>query len=204
MGRPKGSKARSVHTWTEDEKEYLKKITIGRHYKEIVELMNKKFEHNFTQQQVKGAIARYKLNTGFTGYFKPGDIPINKGTKGLTQANKTSFKTGNKPMNHRAVGSERINVDGYVEIKIKEPNKWIHKHKLIWEKYNGSVPSGHAVIFGDGNKSNLDISNLILVSRKQLLTMNKNKLIKENSQLTKTGVVIADLIIKIGELQTKE
>ena len=31
----------------------------------------------------------------------------------------TRFKKGDKPGNHRKVGSERITVDGYIEIKTK-------------------------------------------------------------------------------------
>ena len=34
--------------WSDEEKEYLKEITPGHHYAEIVELMNKKFDREFT------------------------------------------------------------------------------------------------------------------------------------------------------------
>lgn len=81
-----------IHRWSEEEKKYLAEITPGKHYSEILELMNKKFKNTFTISQIKGAIGRYKLNTGFTGKFEKGNIPKNKGTKGLTGANKTSFK----------------------------------------------------------------------------------------------------------------
>lgn len=53
--------------WTEEEKEYLKKIVKGKHHEEITELMSKKFKVNFTISQISAAIKRYNLNTGLTG-----------------------------------------------------------------------------------------------------------------------------------------
>lgn len=199
MGRPKGSENKRLHIWKEEEKHYLKEITPGRSHKEIAEIMSKEFNYNFTHTQIKGAIGRYKLNTGLTGQFKAGNIPYNKGIKGLKGANRTSFKKGNRPVNYRPIGSERVNVDGYTEVKVEDPNKWTLKHKLIWENHNGPVPEGYAVIFADRNKSNLDINNLLLLSRQQLLIMNRNKLIQNDIDLTKTGVIIADIYQKIND-----
>lgn len=198
MARHKGTKNKTLHIWTEEEKVYLKKIVKGRHYKEIVKLMNIKFDYDFTETQIKCAIGRYKFNTGLTGQFKRGDIPFNKGKKGLTSVNINSFKKGQIPANYRPVGSERVNVDGYIEVKIKDPNKWSLKHKVIWENHNGTIPKGHAIIFGDGNRENLDINNLILVSRQQLLILNRKKLITNDVNLTRTGIIIADIYQKIS------
>ncbi|MGN2370638.1 HNH endonuclease [Clostridium cagae] len=66
-------------------------------------------------------------------------------------------------------------------------------------KYNGLIPQKHVVIFADGDKRNFDIKNLILISRSKLLIMNKNKLIYNNAELTKTGIVIASIQEKIRE-----
>lgn len=204
-GRTTGSKNKVLHIWNEEEKEYLKQIAPCHHYREIQELMYKKFSLELTMNQIKGAIGRYKLNTGFTGHFPKNHIPFNKGVRGVCAkgCEKTWFKKGNTPVNHRSTGSERINVDGYTEIKVAEPNIWRLKHQVIWEKHNGSIPEGYAVIFGDGNQQNLNINNLILVSREQLLILNKNKLIQNDANLTRTAVVIADLYKKISEKRTQ-
>lgn len=183
--------------WTIEEKEYLKKIVKGKHHKEITELMNERFERTFTQDQVKAAINRYKLNTGFSGRFEKGNVPINKGTKGMSKANSGSFKKGQEAINRREVGSERINIYGYIEIKIAEPNIWALKHKLIWEQHYGPIEKGNLILFADSNRTNVDIKNLILVSNKQLLMMNRKKLIKDDADLTKTGLIIAELYQKI-------
>ena len=189
----------AVHYWSNEEKEYLKEITSGHHYREIMQLMNERFEYQFTYNQIKGAINRRKLHTGFNGQFKKGNIPFNKGTKGLTKGSRTSYKKGNVPANYRSVGSERVNVDGYVEIKVADPNKWKCKHAHIWEKENGPIPKGSVVIFGDRNKRNFNLDNLILVTNRQLLIMNAKKLIKNDADLTRIGLNLAKLYEKIGE-----
>lgn len=195
----------TTHIWTADEKEYLKQITPGRHHREIQALVNKRFNLDLTMNQIKAAINRYKLNTRFTGQFKKGHIPANKGARGVIYegCKKTWFKKGNIPINRKPIGSERINTYGYTEVKVAEPNKWKSKHILIWEKTNGPVPKGYVVIFGDGNKRNLDINNLILVSRRQLLILNRKGLIQSNANLTKTAIVITDIYHKISERANK-
>lgn len=198
-------KNKKIHIWSSEEKEYLKQITPGHHYKEIQMLINKRFDLDFTVEQVRNAIKRYNLNTGFTGRFEKGHIPVNKGIKGIVYegCSKTWFKKGNKPINHRLVGSERINIYGYTEIKIAEHSKWRLKHQVIWEEQNGAIPRGHAIIFGDGDKSNFDINNLILVSKQQLLMLNKNRLIQSSADLTRTAVIITDIYQKTNERKAK-
>ena len=201
MGVPKGYKhSNPPHKWTNEEKEYLKQICFDKSYKEIALLMSNKFNYEFKTTQIQSAIKRYGLTTGRTGYFKKGSDPWNKGTKGLTGPNKTSFKKGRIPQNHKPIGSERIeNRDGYIKIKIGEPDKWELKHKFIYEKYYGEVKEDEVIMFLDGNKTNFNIENLYKVSRHQLLLLNKNKLIYENAELTKLGIEVTSLIIRTIE-----
>lgn len=188
------------YKWRDEEKLYLKEITPGRHYKEIQELMYEKFNHQFTISQIKSAISRYKLNTGFTGRFEKGHVPANKGTKGILKANKTSFKKGQIPKNVRPVGSERVNVEGYTEIKVSEPNKWRLKHRVLYEEYhNVKLNSNESIIFMDGDRSNMSKENLTLVTRQELLKLNKLNLMSSNAELTETGLNVAKLIIKIND-----
>ena len=191
---------RKWYKWSDEEKLYLKEITPGRHYKEIQELMYEKFNHQFSIAQIKGAISRYNLNTGFTGRFEKGHVPVNKGTKGMMKANKTSFKKGQIPKNVRTVGSERVNIEGYTEIKIAEPNKWRLKHRVLYEEYhNVKLNSNESIIFMDGDRSNMSKENLTLVTRQELLKLNKLNLMSSNAELTETGLNVAKLIIKIND-----
>ena len=191
--------SRRIKKWTEEEKEYLKSIVFGRSHDEILKLMNEKFEYEFTKEQIKGVIARNKLKTGRTGHFEKGIIPWNKGTKGVCKANKTTFKKGNKSWNYKPVGSERINSEGYTDVKIADPNKWKLKHHILWEKEVGPIPEGYVLVFADRNKQNIKIENLLLVNKKQILTMNANNLISEEAEVTKAGLNLAKLINKISE-----
>ena len=97
------------------------------------------------------------------------------------------------------VGSER-NSKGYILIKVAEPDVWIEKHRFIYEKVHGKIPKGYKLIFADGNKENLKIENLILVTDSEALIMNTNKLIYEDAELTKTGSLIAKLIDKNNKM----
>lgn len=103
--------------------------------------------------------------------FKKGFVPANKGKKMppevYAKCAGTMFKKGQNPINHREVGSERIDRDGYIMIKVAEPNKWKLKHRLVWEQANGPIPKGYNIQFRDGNKLNLDIDNLYMISRKE-------------------------------------
>ena len=206
MGRPLGVKNKGPqHIWSDEEKQYLAEITPGRGYKEIQSMMSCKFGFDYTRHQIKGAITRNKLNTGRTGRFEKGRATWNKGTKGLTKANVTSFKKGQKPHNYKPLGSERITKDGYCEIKVSDTGRrWRPKHVLIYEKHHGKVPKGSAVIFLDGDKRNFDIDNLYLVTRGQLAMLNKNNLIQKDADLTKTAINVVDLMKKISAMEKKD
>ena len=158
-----------VHVWSKEEKEYISEIAFGHHTLEIQQMMKEKFSYDYTKEQIRGALSRYGLKTGFDGRFPKGHVPKNKGTKGMSKANKTSFKKGHRPLNYRPIGSERINVDGYVEVKVADPGKWRLKHRVIWEQHYGPIPNHQPIIFLDRDKTNLDISNLALVTNTQLL-----------------------------------
>ena len=206
MGRPLGVKNKGPqHIWSDEEKQYLAEITPGRGHKEIQSMMSCKFGFDYTHHQIKGAITRNKLNTGRTGRFEKGHATWNKGTKGLTKANVTSFKKGQKPHNYKPLGSERIVKDGYYEVKVSDTGRrWRPKHVLIYEKHHGKVPKGSAVIFLDGDKRNFDIDNLHLVTRGQLAMLNKNNLIQKDADLTKTAINVVDLMKKISAMEKKD
>lgn len=168
----------------------------GTKIKDLVNMVNDTFNSEYTYTQVNGYVKRYGFKNGLDTTFKKGNVPFNKGLKGQYSlgSEKGWFKKGQIPINHREVGSERISKDGYVEIKVAEPKTWKLKHRIIWEQYNGPVPKNHVVIFLDGDKTNLDINNLSLLSRSELKIMNQVGLKYDNAEATKTGVLIAKAI----------
>lgn len=167
----------------------------GKSAKELSDIIKSTFGVFYTTEQIKGYRARHHLNSGLTGCFEKGHTPHNKGSHTCYPGCvPTQFKKGNTPNNHRPVGSERINRDGYRERKVAEPNVWRAVHVITWEAVNGPVPKGHVVIFKDSDRMNCDISNLLPVTRAELARMNQRHLISTDPHLTEVGQNIARLI----------
>jgi hypothetical protein len=102
------------------------------------------------------------------------------------------------------VGSERINVNGYIEIKTAEPNIWRPKHKVIYESMYGKIPASHIIVFADGDKLNLNPDNLILMSRRQELQANRKRRLGYGREFTKIAMLMADIERKTAELKSRK
>ena len=187
--------------YTGEEIDFLRKNAPGRHYREIVEMFNRKFEYQIDTKKLKCTLRNHGLSTGLTGRFEKGITPHNKGKKFPGTGNKTTFRKGATPHNKMKVGEDAVTTDGYVKTKIAEPDVWEYKHKLIWAEVNGPIPEKHSIIFADGNKLNLSIDNLLLVSKAELLMLNRKKLISENSELTKTGLNVVKVMNKVYKIK---
>lgn len=193
-----------MHRFTKEQREFIIANVKGIGNKELTERFNNHFKINLKVSQIRAYKRNHKISSGLDGKFKKGQKPWNKGLKGITTGGaQTQFKKGNTPHNRVPIGTERIDVkDGYIYVKIQDGHlnkNWKQKHVLIWEQHNGRVPDGHVVLFGDGDKRNFSINNLLLVSKGQLLKLNQHSLIKNNAELTRTGIIIADLYKKISD-----
>lgn len=200
---PKKRRTPQKGLFTEEQEAFIAEHVKGLHNQQLTDLVNERFGLSITVKQMK----IWKKNHGYSSGLKgsEGITPPNKGRrKTWTGGEATQFKKGHLPHNYMPVGSERVNADGYVDIKIADPNKWRGKHLIVWEEHNGrKVPKGHAVIFGDGNRRNFDPDNLILISRQQLAVVNKHGLIRNDADLTRIGIAIADIQRKISECKRK-
>lgn len=187
------------------QQEFIRENAKGVGNQDLADLLNGKFGLNVTGTQVKSWKRNHGVSSGLTGHFEKGSIPVNKGTKGIYNVggNKTSFKKGDKPHNYKPIGSTRVDKDGYKLIKIRDDGpwhkRWRHEHKVIWEKENGPIPKGHVVIFIDGNKENITLDNLKMITNRQLLALNRNGWKFEDEELLETGLLLADLNIKMAE-----
>jgi hypothetical protein len=182
--------------FTPEEKQFIRDNYLGIKNKDLTSKLNQTFGTNFTIRQVKAFKHKSKLDSGLTGYFPKGNESWNKG-KYVRYSPATEFKKGNKPANWVPLGTEKLKADGYVYVKVQDGKlnrNWKQKHIMLWEKNHGPIPQGSCVIFADGNKLNFELENLILIKRSQLLIMNKNKLIYDDPELTKTGVIISSVI----------
>lgn len=183
------------HRYTEEEKKFMTEYVPGHSYREIQKAFTERFGWEISVGQVDSYIGNHHLNTGRTGRFQKGNEPYNKGKKGACAAGceKTWFRTGHIPANYRPVGSERVSADGYIEVKVADPNKWKPKHRIVWESVNGKIPEGYILIFRDNDKTNTDIDNLLPVRRGTHAVLNHTGLCEYTGAFKETAVYIAEL-----------
>lgn len=138
--------------------------------------------------------------------------PHNKGKKitewlsadKIEKLKETQFKKGHKPKHTEPVGTIALrgqskDAKPYQWIKVSE-NEWIPLHHKIWIKANGDIPDDHIIIFKDGDRYNVNIDNLQMISKTEHIERNrdskypielreliriKNQLIKKIWQRTK-------------------
>ena len=197
--------------WTNTEDDFMRKHypsesnpviceKLGRSLRSVysrAKILGLKKTAEFMQEQWQ-MLAENLQNNGKRYRFPKGNIPANKGKKMpanvYEKARKTMFRKGNIPANHKPIGYERINVDGYVEVKVAEPNKFRLKHRIVWEENFGTIPPGYNVQFRDKNRQNLQPDNLYLISR-------SDQLKKENSMYARYPKELQRAIQIKGALQ---
>lgn len=121
-------------------------------------------------------------NIGKAHRFEKGQTPWNKGKpfKAGGRSHETQFKPGS--LSGRAadvvqpIGAERISKDGYLERKVNNDlpfqKRWRAVHIIEWEAVNGPLPAGHCLVFRDGNKQNISLTNLELITRAENMRRN--------------------------------
>lgn len=116
----------------------------------------------------------------------------------------TQFKKGLKPPRYQEIGSIVKHKDGYRYIKLAE-HRWQLYQRYVWQEYHHKkLKKSQTVLFLDGNRNNFVPDNLIAISRKELAIINHEKLLtKGSSDLSKTGVLIAKLKVKINNKKEK-
>ena len=102
--------------------------------------------------------------------FPKGNIPWNKGKKGIHLSPASEFKKGRKSLKSLPVGTITVRVDKGGQkrqwIKIEEPSRWTEYAKFVWIFHNGPIPKGMLIHHLDFDCMNDDIDNLSLVTRK--------------------------------------
>ena len=97
------------------------------------------------------------------------------------------FKQGSIPHNKKPIGTEVINGDGYIMVKVANPDKWQLKHRIVWEKVHGEIPEGYNIQFKNRNRLDCRLENLYLISKAEQMA-------KENSFLAKYPKDIQEII----------
>lgn len=120
--------------------------------------------------------------------FPKGHVPANKGLRlpgwAPGRMAETQFKAGERGTKWVPIGSTRI-CDGYQYTKVKDirstksgagfvpwTQNWKPTHVLLWSKRHGKVPRGHALLFRNGDRTDIRLGNLKLVHRRELMHRN--------------------------------
>jgi len=167
--------------WSADEVALLKHLYACTFTKTLAKLFSCRLEqvyqqaaklnlnkNNWYQQSPMAQRLRKGDEVGKDYRFKKGQIPPNKGKKtgNLPSMMPTQFKPGQASPNRKPVGTYRVVEDGYLEVKMAEgPHQWKSVSRLVWERCNGPIPHGHMISFIDGNKQNVEITNLRLMTK---------------------------------------
>lgn len=142
--------------------------------------------------------------------FRPGHATWNKGKRWVSggRSAETRFKAGHRPTQWVPVGTEVVDRDGYRKRKVRDDappgmsrRNWKFVHVLTWEEANGPVPPGHAVVFANGDRSDIRLDNLALVSRRELMGRNTvHNLPKELAQVVQLkGAVMRQINRREGK-----
>lgn len=182
--------------------DWVKENSWGISTKDLAVMITEKFGIECTLAQVTSLRKRFKAPSGINTRYQPGHVPATKGTKGVYNVggNSTSFKKGHASTNKKDIGSERLSKDGYVEIKVDNDRRWALKHRVVYEEAYGPIPENHLIRFKDGNPLNLEPDNLVAVSKRDHVFINRSGLLKSNDpDINMAAINTGKLISKIYE-----
>lgn len=174
--------------WTAKKIEELKSLYPNEYNYNIVKILNISYgsivnkayllglkkSNEFKEKELKRQADRLRV-VGISTRIKKGTIPPNKGMKMgsiiYEKCKATMFHKGNIPHNTKYNGYERINKEGYIEVRVSN-GVFVLKHRKIWEEVYGQIPKGCNVRFINKNKTDLRIENLELVNKQKNMSLN--------------------------------
>ena len=173
------------HRLNDKQKKFIYKYYKKYYTPILLEKLNMKFNTNFKYSCIRGFMKRngLKSNLGHKNHKK--GHPIAK------------------------VGHERIDKRGYILIKYTNKHKknwknYTYKHKYVYEKHYGKIPKGYVIMFKDGNVSNCDINNLILIKRGELSTLTNFNIRIYDEEMYKTAQFINAINKQLKEYKKKK
>lgn len=113
--------------------------------------------------------------------FKPGQASWNKGKEMPSRGRSidTQFRPGMRPQTWVPIGTETLDKDGYLKRKVRDDappgmsrKNWVFVQRLVWEQHHGPIPPGHHVAFKNGDKTDIRIENLELLTQRAMMLRN--------------------------------
>lgn len=164
--------------------EYIQSISKDKTTLEILDLVNFKFNENFTKKSMGQYLNRNKIE------WKRNENKV-------------------RDMSKLEIGSEYTKPDGMVMIKVAK-NKWMYKQRYIYEQYyNTKLKEDEYIIFLDNDRTNFNISNLYKANRRVAGSIGVNKLNRRNlanhnnENITKLLIAIKESMLIAEKLEGK-
>lgn len=175
------------HKYTEEQKEFLRKqIEVCESYLQLTDAFNLTFSTDLTVSAIQSQCSKIlKLKLG---------------------KNPTRYCTGGRPRS-LPIGTIRTLASGMTYIKVSDINTgksgycepdWLPIQKYVYLQNGGELAEDEFICFLDGNRDNLEMSNLLPITRKVAAVMAKHNWWSSNSELTKTGILCAKLLLQIS------
>ena len=196
--RPRAARRRR---WTAADRTRLRALYPHRPTAEVARLIGRSIPAVYRKAEVQGlrktpeylaspAACRLRRgdNVGAPYRFQKGHIPANKGLRRpgwhAGRMAETWFKKGERGTRWMPIGSTRL-IDGYQYTKTRDVRStksgagfipytvnWKRTHVLLWTRRHGPVPRGHAVAFRNGNRADIRLENIELITRRELMRRN--------------------------------
>lgn len=197
--------------YTDEELDFLREYYMNHTMDETHKAFCEKFGGGYTKAQVKHRIDKCGVDFEKDTKFKKGIVPWNKG-QSIKETRPDIYKKyfGRKRCETPCgcinqgvpVGTVTQTKKGFYIVKVAEPSKWIPRAKAVYEEYhNVKLKKGEKLLHLDGDSANDDINNLLLVNNKIICRLNKNGLIFEKGELTKSAAYQQMILQKIKEIE---
>lgn len=194
---------RKRHYYSPEEIDFLRANAKYITNQELTDRFNSKFGTNISTQCISRIKSNYHIKSGYNaGQFTSERLKGNKFRLGLKPVN--GFKRGNIPHTNAPLGSERVNKDGCIIVKIDNPRKWKLKHHIIYEQYHHvKIKPREKIIFLDNNKRNFDINNLVKLTNKQQIILSRISIKSNIPEITLAEIELVKYREKIQSLIKK-
>jgi hypothetical protein len=185
--------------WTPEEEAQLAALYPDHKCTEIAALLGR------TRIAIKCRVDRLGLRKSGenAGRFLPGHATWNKGIpfRSGGRSVETQFRPGNRPHTWHPVGHERITDEGYHQRKLTDTGvtrrDYVNVHWIVWRAAGRDIPPGMALVFRDGDKANMALDNLELVTRAEL--MRRNSVHRNHPQIVELIRLRAVITRKINQ-----
>lgn len=161
-------------------KEYL--VNNGNKYivKDLVKLVNKKFNENYKENELRKYLVRNKIDYKYE----------NK--------NKSNPMGTNVPL-----GTEYIKPDGMTLVKVSK-NEWKYKQRLIYEEHYGiKLKESDYIIFLNQDRTDFRIENLAKVTRKESSYLANMDIFSTDADVTNLSINLVKMVLKTKEMEEK-